>query len=195
MKIETTKTLEEVQLETRRVELQHNLMAVDGELSGLRLAADRPRVSANMAAALRLIDGADAMPNVDLERERDRLRKKRNALSLAIGEIDKLLKPLQSAREKGILQKEARPEYLPHVIRLMRAVDELCAASDAEKKFYAELQDAGFETVGSYLPRASFPGDWRDDPSGTVVYYWRRHIRDNFPEVLSGGHQENAKRG
>ena len=177
-------------LEAKRVKVQLELQDVDAEIGAIcsHLADETPRLSKLQAEAVKLVDGEETrhVVEADTRRELNELYHRQQVLHEALGQIDKRLQPLTSEHNKAACL-QVRPECIKIGGRLLSAVKELCNASAEEKGFYEELRDAGVDSITSYLPRLVFHGDWKwDDPNGGGIYYWRKYLAENYPELKGG---------
>lgn len=152
------------------------------EDTNARLTARRQSLDDEVDRLLQGDSGPQASSNDSLREGLGQLYHKKTVLDLAIERQRQHIKNLESEHTREIC-KRLRPEHERIVTRILTAVKELCEANAEEEAFTDELRTNGLESFGSWLPSARFPFDKWNDVTGGKVYYFQKHIKENYPEL------------
>ncbi|MDP2601246.1 MAG: hypothetical protein Q8S00_01435 [Deltaproteobacteria bacterium] len=165
------------ELQTHRNEAERLI-----EDTNARLTARRESIDDEVNRLLQGDSGPQALNNDSLREDLGQLYHKKTVLDLAIEKQRQRIKALESEHTREIC-KRLRPEYQRIANRVLTAVKELCAANAEEEAFADEFRTHGLESFGSWLPCARFPFDKWNEVSGGKVYYFQKHIAENYPEL------------
>ncbi len=149
-----------------------------------RLTARRQSLDDEVDRLLQGDSGPQALGNNSLREELERLCRKKTILDLAIEKQRQRVKTLESEHTREIC-KRLRPEYEQIANRILTALKMLCTANAEEQAFTDEFRTHGLESFASWLPCARFPFDKWNDVTGGKVYYFQKHIKENYPAVYA----------
>lgn len=167
-------------------EIQREIIQNDRRLEQIRIELSRPaqRNGDDAFAIFLSKEGAHAIDErTELREELGNLEKRqqflRDALEQGQAQLDRIVGGISLNACRDIV----RPVYVESLRKLLKALRQVCDCSAELLRIRDEVESAGYRT--DHLPLATFTARvdrWQDE-YGSAVQFYRRRVKEDFPEL------------